>query len=372
MTACCIAALLAGYSVLSFESATDARFIAQGNDVSPFIADRKSLLVSDSFRTLLLVWICAGSLWLVVKKKINVYLFYLIIGLIFLFDFIGVGTRYLSHEKFVTQARRTSVAEPRPVDRDIMALESDKALYRVHDLTINAFNSSATSRFHNTIGGYSGVKLRRIQDLIERHISNNNLGVLSMLNTKYFIVQDQSGQPQAQVNANALGPAWFVQNIVVVNSPEEEIGSLDRMDPSNSALVLDSEFNNYIGSFQPETDNTASISLTEYEPDRVVYTSRTSSEQLAIFSEIWYGPNKGWQAYIDGNPVDHIRANYVLRALRIPSGNHEIVFEFKPTSFETGENVALASNIIFLLAFLGFLFWEGQKRGWFKVLNRAK
>jgi uncharacterized membrane protein YfhO len=241
---------------------------------------------------------------------------------------------------------------------DTQILQDKDPNFRVLDVSINTFNSASTSYFHKTIGGYSAVKMQRYQDLIDRHISQNNLEVFNMLNTKYFIIKGQDGNPTYQRNPAALGNAWFVNNIKIVADANAEIDSLNNFDPAGDAIIHQ-DFKEYVTGLSPTKNG--SISLKSYSPNKLEYESDTDGEQLAVFSEMWYGPNKGWQAYIDGQPVDHIRANYVLRAMKIPSGKHNIVFEFKPKAYFMGETISLISSGI-LLALLGFVIFRAIRK----------
>ena len=180
--------------------------------------------------------------------------------------------------------------------------------------------------------------------------------VLNMMNTKYFITPGQNNQRTVQLNQGALGPVWFVSNIQQVNTPNEEIDALNSVNTANTAIVLSSEFENHITGLAPGIDSSASITISAYEPDRITYKSQSNKEMLSVFSEMWYGPDKGWQAYLDGKPVEHIRANYALRAMRVPAGSHEIVFEFKPRSYYMGEKISLAGSLIMIGCILGYLF----------------
>ena len=349
-------AALFGPSMFDFSAPNDPRYAQQGIDTNIFVADRKSLMRSDAFRSFVIVLLLAGILYGHLKLKINKTLSILGVGLVCLIDIIGVDLRYLGHDKFVNQTQYNQNFSERPVDLQIKSLEPRRELYRIHDLTIDTYNSSAASNLHNTIGGYDPAKMQRIEDLKMRHIIQNNMQVLNMMNTKYFIVQGQNGQPAVQQNPGALGPAWFVSNVQLVNTPNEEINILNSLNTANTAAVLQPEFGDYINDLPNGIDSSATISMTAYEPDRLTYSTTSNQEMLAVFSEMWYGPNKGWQAYIDGNPVEHIRANYVLRAMRIPSGNHEVVFEFRPKSYYMGENISLVGSVIMLLCIFGYLF----------------
>jgi hypothetical protein len=197
--------------------------------------------------------------------------------------------------------------------------------------------------------------MQRYQDLVDRHISQGNMQVLNMLNTKYFII-DQNSKPMAQQNPEALGNAWFVSQVETVPNADEEIAALRNFNAAKTAIV-DERFIDHI-STSYENDSLAQIKLTKYDPKRMEYTAKTSTKQLAVFSEIYYP--EGWQATIDGKPAKHIRVNYILRALEIPAGEHSIVFEFRPKSYYTGRQIALGSSLILLL-FVAFVFGKELK-----------
>lgn len=354
---------LLGPTIFTFEAAGDARYAAQGVDVSALVNDRISLFRQDAFRSLVFVLITSGLIWLYVYDKMkSVLLCFGLIGLLALIDNWTVSKRYLSHDDFVNSRQYNQNFEPRPVDQQILNMEQNRYEYRVFDMSVNTFNSTLPSTFHNHVGGYHPAKLQRYQDLIDRHISRNNMAVLNMLNTKYFIVTGQNGQAEVQRNPNALGNAWSVQTIKYVDSPQEEINALSNIDPAKEAVLLRSEFQDVLGSFKTSSGSDASIQITDYNPEKITYSVSSSQDELIIFSEIWYGPNLGWQAYIDGEPVEHLRANYVLRALPVPSGQHEIVFEFKPDVYYKGEAVSLASSILILLAAIGVFYISYRKR----------
>jgi uncharacterized membrane protein YfhO len=176
--------------------------------------------------------------------------------------------------------------------------------------------------------------------------------VINMLNTKYIIYT-----PQARpiVNRFANGNAWFVKNYQLVNNANDEIDALANMDSKNTA-VIDKRFEGELASFKSTPDSTASIRLTEYQPNHLTYESQTQSEQLAIFSEIYYP--KGWNAYVDGKLADYFRADYTLRAMVIPAGKHQIEFRFKPKAYYTGEKIALVGSILLILSFLAIVSLE--------------
>lgn len=353
-----------GSILYDFTAAVDAQY-AQAGLVDALLEDRKSLFRKDAIRSLLFVLLTTGLIWLFVKGKIKNYILVAAIGLLCVIDLWGVGKRYVDKSSFITSASYSENFEPRPIDQQIMNAEpTGRGFYRVFDLSINTFNSNAASHFHNTIGGYHPAKLQRYQDLIDRHISRGNPSVLNMLNTKYIINQ----QGQLQTNPGALGNVWFVESIQNVTTPNEEIDGLTGLDPANTALVLNGEFGKQAGWFDPQKNG--SIELVDYKPHHLTYQSNAASDQLAVFSEIWYGPDKGWNSYIDGEPAEHLRANYVLRAMKVPSGAHQIEFKFEPKSYTFGKLISYSSSILIILLVFGLLGFKGFEQ--FKALKKSE
>jgi hypothetical protein len=207
--------------------------------------------------------------------------------------------------------------------------------------------SGRASYFHNSIGGYHGAKLLRYNELIEFQISQNNIQVLNMLNTKYFIIPDDQQQPVSQLNPDALGNAWFVRSYRYVDNANQEMSALDDFDPSEEAII-DRRFEYLLAGFQPSLDTSANIQLVHYHPNRLSYRAHTTKEQLAVFSEIFY--EKGWNAYVNNELLPHFRVNYLLRAMILPPGDHLIEFKFEPTSYYTGKKLSNLSSILFLLS----------------------
>lgn len=341
--------------LFDFSGASDSQLMKQlGMDFMRALKeDRKAIFTSDVLRSLILVGIAAGLIWFYLKEKLNRNILYAGFALLFLFDLIGVDRRYVNSEDFV-QARQ--MQKPFSLTQADAAILQDTTRYRVFDVSGSPFNTGRTSYFHNSIGGYHAAKPGRMQDLYDFYISKNNMKVLSMLNAKYFIVPTKEG-PQAQQNPDAYGNAWFVQDIKWVNSANEEILSLDKTDLKSTA-VIDNSFKEQV-SQDFEYDPNAEINLTNSQPNELVYETSASNDQFVVFSESYYQP--GWQAYIDGKPAEHIRADYVLRAMNIPAGKHSIVFRFEPQVINTGGAIALASSILLAIALLGGIFY-GFKR----------
>jgi len=336
----------------SFEAASDANYDWL---VIPLRNTREWALRTDAFRSLLFVTGAAAVLWFWVREKLKFApAIALLTGLIVV-DLWTVDMRYLNNSDF--KPKGVNTAKPSPANLDIL---QDKSLnYRVLNTTVSPFNDATTSFFHNSIGGYHGAKMKRYQELIEHHIVRNNMQVLNMLNTKYFIVSDkEANQPYKLTNPDALGNAWPVGQIRWVDNADEEIAALGRFNPAEEAIV-DKRFQPLLEGFIAQTDSTASIRLTGYEPNHLVYEYQSQLPQMVVFSEIFYG--KDWKAFIDGEPAPHIRANYVLRAMAVPAGNHEIVFKFEPDSYVLGERIALLSSIGMVLLILGVVAIEIRK-----------
>lgn len=344
--------LLIGMSAFSFLSANDANYPFEIQSILK--EGRLDLFKSDSFRSIGFVLATALLIWLLILKKIKhpiVFAFALL--LIFILDMLPINRRTVTEENFINEKLYMQQFNPRPADKQISSLEpKGRGYYRVLDLSVNTFNDAKPSYHHNQIGGYDPTKLQRYQDLIDYHITKNNMDVLNMLNTKYFITSNG----KLQTNPYANGNAWFVDKLDFVQTDMEEIAALTTIDNKNTAVILATEF----GEDLKAGNSKGSIVLTQYEPNRLVYNTESSSDQFAVFSEIWYGGNPDWKAFIDGAEVDLLRTNYILRAIEVPSGNHEIVMEFKPEA--NGAIISLISSTLSLivtiyaaLVLLGFM-----------------
>ncbi len=318
--------------------------------------DRKSLLQSDALRSFIFVLLTGGLLIAFIYDKLKKQYLVIGLGILFLTDLWPINKRYLNNDNFVT---KREVRKPfTPTSADLLILEDKDLDYRVLNLTVDTFNDASTSWFHKSVGGYHGAKIRRYQDLITHHISQSNEQVLNMLNTKYIIMPRRGEEPVAQLNTGALGNVWFVDKFMLVNNPDDEILALNNFNPANEA-VIDKRFDGFVKDLGLVTDSTASISLTSYQPNHLVYKSSAISDRLAVFSEIYY--EKGWNAYIDGNQVPYFRVNYVLRAMIVPPGEHTIEFKFHPKTYFTGQKISLASSLILLLILGGLSFVEVKK-----------
>ncbi|MDR2475173.1 MAG: YfhO family protein, partial [Bacteroidales bacterium] len=283
------------------------------------------------------------------------------------FDLLTVDKRYLSSNDFVA---KKSWKNPFPATvADQMIAQDTTLYYRVFNQAVDPFNDATASFRHKSVGGYHAAKLRRYQDLITHQLSKGNMQVFNMLNTKYFIVPNQqTNQPIAMLNPDALGNAWFVDQIKWVNTPDEEMNSMNDFNPLQTAII-NNQFGKEIGKtvISPK-DSLSSIELTAYAANKLVFKAIAKKDEIAIFSDIYY---PGWKATIDGKETPIACANYVLRALPVPAGEHVIEFVFDPVSIYVTETIAYSSMIILLLAVITYacsLFL--RKRNAVKIANK--
>lgn len=326
--------------------------------------DRLGIIRSDVMRSLFFVAVAFALVYFYLKKKIGKPLFAGLFILFMTLDLALVDGRYINSDNFTKPSGRDFL-EPTAADQKILR---DDTKFRVLNLS-NPFIEARTSAFHSSIGGYHGAKMRRYQDLIERHlqeeiqailadraINRSNTKVLSALNTKYFV----AGPTENAViqNPYVLGNAWFVEDVLAVSSPDEEIAALDEVGLDSVAVVDKSKFDVEAGNYSAS----GTIELTEYQPNKLTYHTSNSGVGLAVFSEIYYP--EGWTATIDGGAADIIRVDYVLRGLEVPPGEHEIVFTFKPDAYYIGNKVSLVSNIILLGLMLSgvFVMYKNKKQ----------
>lgn len=351
-------------SNFSYSGSSDVQMAAQyGNQwdmiKNVLVSDRADLLHSDSWRSLIFIILTATVLWLFNNDKIKKSgIAIAIIGVLVVIDLWGVDRRYLNDDNFVDERKMEIRRDQWDYDIDEQAARYGDKYYRVLNLAVNTFNDSKPSAFHHQIGGYSAAKLSRYQNLIDFYINRHiKPEVLSMLNTRYVVTQNG----QVQRIPDALGNCWFVHEVKAVGNANEEILALNDFDPAVTAIVDSSKFE--IQKSEYASDSTASIvweSTTPYNPDYLKYVSHSSTEQLAVFSEIYYAPD--WFAYIDGKPAEYMRANYVLRAMVIPAGDHIIEFKNEAPRLHKLDNITLAISIITLLAMCGSILLVYRKK----------
>ena len=340
-----------GPGLMDLAGSSDARLAEGGFPMDAIREERIAMLRGSAWRSLGFVAVTAGILWAWLSQKINSTVLIAAIAVLAIADVWGISRQYLGGDSWQSARQLAGLHAPRPVDEQI--LQDTDPHYRVYDRSVNTFNDAGPSYFHKTIGGYHAAKLQRAQDLIDYHISKGNPVVFDMLNTKY-IIGGEAGKEQVQTNPNALGNAWLVKSAQVVPTANAELEGLTGLVADSVALVHQ-EFADRLPTTTFSGEGT--VKLTSYAPDRLTYSANVNGPQLVIFSEMWYGPDKGWQVTVDGQAAEVIRANYALRALPLASGQHEIVMSFEPASFYAGETVSyIASGLILLLAVLALVY----------------
>ena len=327
------------------------------------MADRAALLRSDAFRSMILIFLGLILLYFRSKNKITNNLLFTGLAVLVLFDLWSVNKRYLQDEDFVNSTQQTMVS---PTQANSTIQNDTDPAFRVLSFLQNPWSDARTSYFHNSVGGYHGAKIRRYQELIENCLDSEfrgvieniqqgqqdwgQFGVINMLNTRYFLVGSESNA--VIKNPNALGNAWLVSSVVEVNNANDELDQVCQLNPRTTAVIDKSRFsissNSYSGAGQ--------AILEEYKPNYLRYKIKCQQDALVLFSEIYY-PN-GWSASIDGQPTDIIRANYILRALEVPGGEHVVEFRFEPAAYHTGNKVMMASSILLLLITAGIFWYE--------------
>lgn len=337
--------LLFKNSLFEFEGVNDAYYASNfGYEfVEALQQDRIALFTSDALRTLAFLGLAFALLWFHYAGKCKAG--QLIVGLLLLvsLDLMLVDRRYVNAESFVDNKQWENLYTPTPADNQIL---KDTSRYRVLDLSANPFNSARASYFHNSVGGYHAAKPRRMQDIFDFYIAQNKIEALNMLNVKYIIQNGQDGQSIASLNPDANGAAWLVDKVEWVETENEEILALDSIQTQQTAVVH-STFKPLINVSLSVNDSLDSIVLTQHQPGELVYQSQTRQPALAVFSEAYYP--EGWQAYVDEQPADYFRANYLLRSMVVPAGKHTIRFVFQPQVVQTGSRWALGGSIIWTI-----------------------
>jgi hypothetical protein len=298
-------------------------------------------------------------LWLIYTEKIKINYGLIILGLLITADLWTVGKRYLNDKDFKRERTLEQPFTPYAADLEI---QKDKTYYRVLDLTQSTLNSNRCANFHKSVGGYSAAKIRRFQDLWDWHLMDdlragriNDNGIFNMLNMKYYIYPNQqSSQPVYGINPNANGNAWIVNDIKVVENADSAIVNLPKIDTKTQAIV-EKEYADFVAP-NSTIDSSASVKLTSYHPEKLEYSYSAETDNNVAFSEVFY--DKGWNAFIDNQPVDHFRLNYILRGLKVPAGKHSIRFEYNPKTFQTGSILAMTfGSLIYLLIGLSIFLW---------------
>lgn len=382
--ACLTIALMS--SSIDVTSTYDAQWKSQVGDqiYRAILNQRQALISADAWRSFLFVLLGFALVFVYAFKrykttdetaqnKLNCWVG-IALTLLVVVDMWTVDKRFCNDANFIKVKDRDKAFAMLPYEKQLLA--SDTTYYRVLNLTVNTFNDARTSYYLKSIGGYSAAKLRRYQDLIDEHISQMHMPVLNMLNTKYIISQGQDKNPYPYLNPDAFGNAWFVDDFYCVNNANAESDALNTVDLRHIAVVDTTLQANAsllpcicrASAMEPDrkligTSSESSldmIELTEYRPNRLTYRSTTEKERLAVFSEIYYP--YGWKATIDGQPADIYRVNYMLRALNIPAGQHDIVMTFEPDSVKKGNTLAVICFGIFILTLVGIIYLNLKKK----------
>ena len=344
------------------------------NELSDILANlgemRAELVSSDALRSFIIIGIGCSLLWLYASGKLRSSLTIAGITILCLADMWGVNKRYLNDAQFVPHSIRTETSTK--TNTDELILQDTSLDYRVLNFATSTFDDNNTSYWHKSVGGYHPAKLRRYQEMIEHHISPemqaaykaiataggemdsvdaNKFRVLNMLNTKYFIFPaGQQRQTVPILNPHAYGNAWFVNKVQYVNNANEEIDALDSIIPTETAVV-DARFKDVLkGTMESYKDSLSSIRLTSYTPNRLTYETNNAQDGIAVFSEIYY-PD-GWHVTIDGQPAELARADYILRTMYVPAGQHTIEMRFDPTSLHVTEGIAYGALALLVIGII--------------------
>lgn len=344
------------------------------NELSDILANlgemRAELVSSDALRSFIIIGIGCSLLWLYASGKLRSSLTIAGITILCLADMWGVNKRYLNDAQFVPHSIRTETFTK--TNTDELILQDTSLDYRVLNFATSTFDDNNTSYWHKSVGGYHPAKLRRYQEMIEHHISPemqaaykaiataggemdsvdaNKFRILNMLNTKYFIFPaGQQRQTVPILNPHAYGNAWFVNKVQYVNNANEEIDALDSIIPTETAVV-DARFKDVLkGTTESYKDSLSSIRLTSYTPNRLTYETNNAQDGIAVFSEIYY-PN-GWHVTIDGQPAELARADYILRTMYVPAGQHTIEMRFDPTSLHVTEGIAYGALALLVIGII--------------------
>jgi hypothetical protein len=373
--------ILVSGMLLDFSGPKDAQLPQMLGSNSPVVQriigaireDRASMLHSDGFRSLILVLLTGLLFWAYVRNKVRLNIFGILLTILLLFDLVQIDKRYVNNDAFMDATDQDNIFQASQADQII--LQDKDPYYRVLNLTApDIFSDAVTSYFHKSIGGYSPAKLWRYEDLIDfqiqpsiQHIITtleaqgpkdstimqvfHTSSILNMLNTRYFIINPSA--PPVR-NYQACGNSWFVGTIHQVPDPNNEILSLTDFNPLDSAIMDRHEMTGLMG-FRPYKDAASTVRLTKYGLNELQYASSNAGEGLAVFSDIYYPA--GWTAYVDGKSSPILRVNYALRGLRVPAGQHQIIFRFHPGIYYTGESISLITSLLLIFIFIAGLIY---------------
>ncbi|WP_288443138.1 YfhO family protein [uncultured Chryseobacterium sp.] len=376
--------LIFGKSLLGFATENEKTYFP------PFLLDylvdeRYKLFRIDAIKAFIYVAITAAALFLTLKKKLNQNIALVVIGLVSLFDLWTVNKRYLNDENYVDKIfaenpfqtessdllaekvqgnpNLESILSNVNINKTLETIaEKDKTHYRIYNQTLGVTSETNTSYFKASIGGYHAVKLRRYDDVLNEYINSidsvKTPNVLNLLNAKYMVFGGPE-QPQVVPNPKANGNAWFVSDLKFVDTPNQEIKAIGTIDNKKTAVIASSD-KSYFDNKPVQADSTAFITLTKYQPNELEFKSQSKTPQLAVFSEVYY-PH-GWKVLVDEKEVPYIKADYLLRAVHVPAGNHHIRMVFEPEVIEKGKWLSLLSFGLFILLAAFGLFWMNKNK----------
>ncbi|NAW50221.1 hypothetical protein GNY06_02060 [Elizabethkingia argentiflava] len=376
--------IIFGKEALGFQTELEGQYLPS-YILNYLIEERYAVFCTDAIKAILYVVTTGVILLLTIKQKMRKNMALILIGGLSIFDLWTVNKRYLNNDNFtdkifaqnpfITETSESLIAKSNtnsyidgllqqaPINQALENIaKKDKTHYRVFNSLLGPFNETNTSYFTNSVGGYSAAKLRRYDDLINKYFNSDiNSHILNLLNTKYLLVADSTNTGiLTKENPHANGPAWLVSEIKIASTPNEEISLIGKIDHKKIAII-GKEDEGYLKGKRLAEDANAKIEIKNYQPNQILYQSSSATPQLAVFSEIYY-PH-GWKFYVDGKPTDYIKADYLLRALYIPAGHHEIYMKFEPEVIQKGKSISLASTSLFLiLTALGFWFYQRKEK----------
>ena len=354
----CLILALGGKALLPFTGMGDVYLEQQLSDIWSWffpmlVEQRAAMLSADAWRSLLFIVLGAAVLWFMASGKLKQTWASALLAVLILVDLWGVDQRYFNASYFQSPGQFESNFAIQPWEKEILADKDPN--FRVFNLVGgNPFNENRTSYRLKSIGGYSAAKLRRYQDLIDQHLGQMHMPVIDMLNTKYFVTE-QEGQAVVVPNEHALGNAWFADSLCAVKGADAECAALMQVNLASTMVVDTDAFGSYVEGFRPAGEG-ARVQLTKYRPDYLEYDCSSPSGGAIVFSEIYYP--YGWKATIDGQPAEHFRANYTLRAMNVPAGEHHIRFEFRPDSVRKGDTISLVC-IVLMFGIMAFFAVRG-------------
>ncbi|OIQ18671.1 MAG: hypothetical protein BM557_07050 [Flavobacterium sp. MedPE-SWcel] len=359
-----------------FTGARDVQLMQMYGDIGPAFVEaleeqRESMYTSDLMRSGFFILAVAGILWAFKEQKLKATVATILVGILMVADLYFIDRNYVNKEDFVSAREMNAPFQATQADSFIL---EDTSFYRVYEPQLRL--QGRTSYFHNSVGGYSAVRPRRMDQLFTHVVDNQISGmintinpeemalgkefsVLNLLNIKYMLLQAGEGQDVPITNPYANGAAWFVKDVKTVTTADEELLSLKELDSKNTVVINKNDLPESLQKATFTTDSTATITLKDHKPNYIKYTSNNKKEGLAVFSEMYY--TNGWNAYVDGKLIPHFKADFVLRAMEVPAGKHTIEFKFEPQVVKTGSTIALISTILMLVLLAGGIYMNSRK-----------